>query len=263
MSDDRENWPALAIDATQHLPVPLTNETETEIKRIFKKKRLANKGPRAKFIRGLEIALGRYKTNRMIHESRGKSETKDDLEIIDEKAQELLKTLNEASLTTKAMIGRALDQGMKQKGPRSFTDLADGTIDIIRATSKVAEYVEPINQQQQYARFAMACDIGEALADLTEGGMLVAGDPDVRRPKVNKGRDGIFNEIFCVLDNQVTQRQEKWPATTLEEGLKRLQHIRALERRAQATDTTTAEAAAAELAGIDRLKDAVAKDYEK
>lgn len=263
MSDKYDNWPAIAINPTQHPPVPLTKETETEIKRIFREQRVSNKGPRAKFIRGLEIALGRYETNRMIQKSGGKEETKDELKKIDEKAQELLKTLNEASLTTKVMIGRALDQEMKEKGPRSFTHLADDTIGIIEALLRATQYVDPINHQQQYARFALACDIGEALADLTEGGMLVTGDPDVRRPKINKGRNGILNEIFCVLDDQVTHRQKKWPATTLEEGLRRLQQLRSLERGAQADDATTAGAAALELAAVDRLKDAVARDYEK
>jgi hypothetical protein len=199
----------------------------------------------------------------MIQESRGTQKTKSDLRDIDKRAQELLKTLNGASLTTRVIIGRVLDQGIKGKGPRFFTDLADGTIDIIQATSRAKQYVKTVNHQVQYARFALACDIGEALADLTEGGMLVAGDTDVGRPEVNKNDAGILNKTFLVLHNQATGKREKWPATTLDEGLKRLQYIRALERRAQAADTTIAEAAASELAGIDRLKDAVARDCKK
>lgn len=262
MTNKHDNWPALTINPTQHPPVPLTTKTKAEIKLIFREEKIAHKGPRSKFLRGLEIALGRYETNRVIQASRGKEETKDELSEIGKKAHDLLKALNEASLTSKVMIGRVLKRGMDKKAPRSLTDLIDNAIEIIEAASRTAQHIEPINQQQQYARFALACDIGEALADLTEGGMLVAGDPNVSRAKVDKNRDGILNKIFCVLDNQITHRQQIWPATTLEEGLKRLQYLRTLERLAQADDASTAEAAASELAGVDRLKDAVARDLE-
>lgn len=260
MSDKYGNWPAIAINPTQHPPVPLTKETQTEIKWIFRKKRIAYKIPGSKFLRSLEIALGRYQTNRMIQTSFEKTRTRDELDKINETAQELLKHLNEASITTKLMLGESLQQRSSDKEPKSWGDLANAAIETIKAASRATKYVQSIKQQTQYARVALACDVGEAIADLTKGGIPVSGDPDTGRPNVNKSDDGILNKVFVELNYQVTGQREKWPRAALEEGLERLQHLRSLERLANSVEPDVARGAASKLEIIDRLKDAVARD---
>jgi len=263
MNNTKGNWPAVAVNPTPHPPVPLSNTTRQELQAIFKRHKQANKGPREKFIRALEIALGRYKTNRMIEDNTGKDSVKKELAKLEDSARAVEERITGLSITARMILSQAMDieQNPRDGRDESFEEHIEALRRLGHAARSGLKLTENFNSQLQYARQALVCDVGEALADLTEGGMSVTGDPGVTSPIINQRRDGMLTHVYCLLFNQIEEKDIKSVGSPLQLGIASLQRIRALERQAEESmKDADSKNANLELRAIQRLKDALEED---
>lgn len=266
MNDNEENWPAVGLNPVQHPPVPLAQSTHQKLRAIFTRHKKANKGPRQKFLRGLELALARHETSRTIEDTTGQADIGKELQKLQQATKNLReKHIERLSLTAQIMVGRTLNSSPPYEDTQSVSgnSLAKKALEIEDAVNSAIQEKSEYLPQLQYARRALVCDIGEALADLTEGGMRVTGDPNTQRADIHVKPGGILSDVYCVLIEQLDGVTPKAPKRIFGDGMKRLQNLRALERRVEEErNGGPSTGAILELRAIDRLKDALEADRE-
>jgi hypothetical protein len=261
MNDSKTPWPSVAVGFETLPPIALSPDCRDAIRAAFAQHRKLNKGPRQRLFRALEIALARYETNKKIRGDSDRELAWKQIENLRSAAKQLRQQhLESLSVVAKMELSKANEAS---DDPSSITEMILATGQIERAADKALATRSAYSRQQQFHQHQLVCDVGECLADLTEGKMSAEGDPDVEDPDITAEERGLLADVFRALLKEREGAAPRYPRRNLRQGLDRLIELRRLERRADQDQLDGVDhGAVAELSPIDRMKDALARDDE-
>ena len=261
MTDEKTPWPSVAVGFETLRPIPLSSECKEKISAAFSRHRKLAKGPRHRLFRAFELALARYQTNKKI---RGDSD-RDIAQKQIRNLQSAARNLRQKNLESLSMVARiALSKANESSSAySSLEEMTMAAAQIERAAGNALAMSGDYSHRPQFHAHALVRDIGECLADLTEGGMTVEGDPGVDHPELNARENALLADIYRALLPEREPGAPKYPRRTLRAGLDQLIELRRLERRADpGRPDVFDQEAVAELSPIDRMKDALKRDDE-